>query len=504
MSAAVELFQTAFLLFYFLALALLAVYGLHRYQLAWLYRQHKNDVPAAGALPAELPTVTIQLPLFNERYVAPRLLESIRRMDYPRNRLEVQVLDDSTDDTPHVIEPVIARMRAEGFDIHHLRRTDRPGYKAGGLAAGLAQARGEFMAIFDADFRPLPDFLRRLLPCFNDARVGMVQARWGYLNDDYSLLTKLQSIYLDAHFIIEHLARNRSGRFFNFNGTAGIWRKSCLISAGGWQSDTLTEDLDISYRAQLQGWKFVFAPEVVAPSELPVEMTSFRQQQHRWAKGSVQVARKLLWAILASNNPWKVKSEAWFHLTNNFALLLMAFFSLALLPSMLIRQQLGWETSAWMELAIFMFATPSAVFFYVTSQRAMNRDGWRSLMYVPWLMALGTGLALNNGRAVLEALFGKSVEFRRTPKHGVEGRSGTWADKIYAGRLDFVVLGELVMMLYFLVCLYFALAQRLYLAVPFLLIFLSGFGFVTLMSLWQVLERRRVRGLRFERRASAS
>lgn len=504
MSAA-EWLRIAFLLCYFLALTLLVGYGLHRYQLTWLHRRHKNNTPAIGPLPSDPPAVTVQLPLFNERYVAPRLLESIRRMDYPRDRLEVQVLDDSTDDTPGVIEPVIARMRAEGFDIHHLRRADRRGYKAGALAAGLTQARGEFIAIFDADFVPAPDFLRRLLPYFHDAGVGMVQARWGYLNDDYSLLTKLQSIYLDAHFIIEHLARNRSGRFFNFNGTAGVWRRSCLVSAGDWQSDTLTEDLDISYRAQLRGWKFVFAPEVIAPSELPAEMTSFRQQQHRWAKGSVQVARKLLREILASRHPLKVKVEAWFHLTNNFAFLLMAFFSIALLPSMLLRRQLGWETSTWLELAIFVLATPSAIFFYMTSQRATQRSGWRSLMYVPLLMALGTGLALNNSRAVLEALFGRRVEFKRTPKHGMEGQAGTWTDKIYTGRLDFVVLGELTMAVYFAVAAYFALTRELYLAVPFLLIFLSGFLFVSLMSLWQTGARHwRFRNAPSARHAAAT
>lgn len=485
MTSAAESLRLAFLAVYFLTLALLVVYGLHRYQLTWLYRRHRRDAQPAGVLPADLPVVTVQLPLFNERYVAPRLLEAIRRMDYPRDRLEVQVLDDSTDDTPRALEPVIARMRAEGFDIHHLCRADRRGYKAGALAAGLAQARGEFIAIFDADFVPEPDFLRRLLPCFHDAGVGMAQARWGYLNDDYSLLTKLQSIYLDAHFLIEHLARNRSGRFFNFNGTAGVWRRSCLTDAGGWQADTLTEDLDISYRAQLRGWKFVFAPEVVTPSELPAEMTSFRQQQHRWAKGSVQVARKLLREILTSAQPWKVKLEAWFHLTNNFAFPLMALFSLALLPSLLLRRELGWNSFTWLELAIFVLATPSAVSFYMTSQRATQRGAWRSLMYVPLLMALGTGLALNNSRAVLEALFGKGVEFKRTPKHGMEGQAGPWTDKIYTGRLDFAVPGELIMAAYFAFAVHVALTRGLYLAVPFLLMFLCGFLFVSLTSLWQ-------------------
>src|SRR3989344_3246329 len=471
--------QSAFLAAYFLALGLLCLYGLHRYHLVFLRNKYRDRPPPTTAV-HDWPTVTVQLPIYNERYVAPRLLEAIRRLNYPRDRLEVQVLDDSTDDTPRLLEPLMERMR-----VVHRRRTDRCGYKAGALAAGLAQARGEFVAIFDADFCPPPDFLRRMLPYFTEENTGMVQARWGFLNADYSWLTRAQSVFLDAHFLIEHLARHRSGRCFNFNGTAGVWRKSCLMDAGGWQADTLTEDLDISYRAQLRGWRFVFATDVIAPSELPVEMTSFRQQQHRWAKGSIQTARKLLGEILASAWPWKVKIEAFFHLTGNAAMLLLLFFSVALLPSVLIRQSLGWQMASWIELPLFVLAAPSAAFFYVTAQRAAGAGWWRGLRRVPLLMALGTGMALNNAKAVLEALLGRDSEFRRTPKHGIGTGPDSLTGKVYRGRLDIVTVGELALAIYFLGGFALAVAQRSYVAAPFLLIFFSGYAYVSLISLRQ-------------------
>ena len=476
--------QSAFLAAYFLALGLLCLYGLHRYHLVFLRNKYRDRPPPTTAV-HDWPTVTVKLPIYNERYVAPRLLEAIRRLNYPRDRLEVQVLDDSTDDTPRLLEPLMERMRAEGMRVVHRRRTDRCGYKAGALAAGLAQARGEFVAIFDADFCPPPDFLRRMLPYFTEENTGMVQARWGFLNADYSWLTRAQSVFLDAHFLIEHLARHRSGRCFNFNGTAGVWRKSCLMDAGGWQADTLTEDLDISYRAQLRGWRFVFATDVIAPSELPVEMTSFRQQQHRWAKGSIQTARKLLGEILASAWPWKVKIEAFFHLTGNAAMLLLLFFSVALLPSVLIRQSLGWQMASWIELPLFVLAAPSAAFFYVTAQRAAGAGWWRGLRRVPLLMALGTGMALNNAKAVLEALLGRDSEFRRTPKHGIGTGPDSLTGKVYRGRLDIVTVGELALAIYFLGGFVLAVAQRSYVAAPFLLIFFSGYAYVSLISLRQ-------------------
>jgi len=480
-----QLLQNTFLISYFLVLGLLCLYALHRYYLVFLFHKYKSSTLQSALGILKHPTVTIQIPIFNERYVIGKLLDSVRRLNYPRDRLEVQVLDDSTDDTPQIIQPLIGEMRREGINIHHLCRNERTGYKAGALAKGLEQSKGEFIAIFDADFRPPPEFLAQTLPYFRDDRVGMVQTRWGYLNRDYSLLTKLQAMFLDAHFMIEHFTRNRSGRFFNFNGTAGIWRKTCLQSAGGWQADTLTEDLDISYRAQLKGWRFVYAPEIVTFSELPVEILSFKTQQHRWAKGSIQTAAKLLHPILTSPYSWKVKLEAFFHLTGNFSYLLMIYLSLAMLPSMLIRYQLGWHATLWIELPMLLLATPSIAIFYITAQRAIGKNWYGSILQIPALMGLGVGLALNNGRAVLEALFGMDSEFRRTPKHGVEGSTGSWMNKRYGGRLDFSLALEILMAIYFLFTIHIALRHELYIAVPFLLLFLFGFTYVSLSSLMQ-------------------
>src|SRR5919201_3520243 len=329
--------ETLTLATYFFVLIILAVYGWHRYYLVYLYMRHRGKDPRAAGPLASLPPVTIQLPLYNEMYVADRLIAAVCAIDYPRELLEIQVLDDSTDETCRIAEQAVRRFAAEGLDIKYFHRTNRRGYKAGALEEGMKVARGEFIAIFDADFIPSRDFLVRLMPHFADRSVGMVQARWGHINQDYSLLTKIQAILLDGHFVLEHGARNRSGCFFNFNGTAGVWRRDAIHTAGGWQHDTLTEDMDLSYRAQLLGWRFVYVPDVAAPAELPVEMSSFKAQQFRWAKGSIQVAKKLLPRILRSNATFAQKSEAFFHLTNNFAYPLLILLSLLLLPNLVYR-----------------------------------------------------------------------------------------------------------------------------------------------------------------------
>src|SRR5947199_9951442 len=301
--------------------------------------------------------VTVQLPLYSEMYVAERLIDAVCRLDYPAGRLEIQVLDDSTDETTEIVERIVAGYRAEGVDIRLLHRTDRTGFKAGALEAGLKVARGEFIAIFDADFMPTPDFLLRLMPHFAGSKVGMVQARWGHINQDYSLLTKIQSILLDGHFVLEHGGRNRSGRFFNVDGTAGIWRRVAIDDAGGWQHDTLTEDLDLSYRAQLRGWRFVFVSGVIAPAEVPVEMNGFKSQQHRWAKGSIQTCRKLLPTILRSDLPLGVKAEAFFHLTANFNYILMCVLSMLMFPAMVIRYNMGWYEMILIHVPLFFAVT---------------------------------------------------------------------------------------------------------------------------------------------------
>src|SRR5436189_824273 len=351
--------ETVTLALYFFVLIILAVYGWHRYYLVWLYIRHRSNQPKAGPPLHPMPVVTIQLPLYNEMYVADRLISSVCAIDYPRECLEIQVLDDSTDETRSIAESTVRRFASQGVDIKYFYRPDRAGYKAGALEAGLKVARGEFVAIFDADFIPSADFLIRLMPHFGDARVAMVQARWGHINQDYSLLTKIQSILLDGHFILEHGGRNRGGRFFNFNGTAGVWRRTAIDTAGGWQHDTLTEDLDLSYRAQLAGWQFLFLPDLVTPAELPVEMNAFKSQQHRWAKGSIQTGMKLLPRILRSPLPARGKIEAFFHLSANFNYLLMSLLSILMFPAMWVRYTMGWTEMLIIDVPLFCAATAS-------------------------------------------------------------------------------------------------------------------------------------------------
>jgi len=426
--------ETLILVLYFFVLSILAIYGWHRYYLIYLYTKNRDKAPRVDlpALPrADLPPVTIQLPIYNEMYVADRLIDTVCEMDYPRELLEIQVLDDSTDETREIAELAVRRHAARGFDITYLHRVDRTGYKAGALEAGLRVAKADYIAIFDADFIPPKDFLLKTLPHFNEPNVGMVQARWGHINQDYSLLTKVQAILLDAHFVLEHGARNRAGCFFNFNGTAGIWRREAIDSAGGWQHDTLTEDLDLSYRAQLLGWQFRFLPHVVSPAEVPVEMNSFKSQQHRWAKGSIQTCLKLLPRILRSNQPLKVKVEAFFHLTANFNYLLMCALSVLMFPAMWVRYNMGWTEMLLIDVPLFFAATMSFFRFYMVAQRELHSDWRMRLKYLPFLMSIGIGLSVNNTRAVLEAIFRKQSEFARTPKYGIERDSDEWAGKKY-------------------------------------------------------------------------
>ena len=478
--------ETLILVSYFFVLSILAIYGWHRYYLVYLYMKHKGKAPVPLPELVDLPRVTVQLPIFNEMYVADRLIDTVCELDYPRELLEIQVLDDSTDETTSIAELAVRRHAARGFNIHYLHRVDRTGYKAGALEAGLQQATGEFIAIFDADFIPSPDFLKRTLPHFStDPKIGMVQARWGHINQDYSLLTKIQSILLDAHFVLEHGARNRSGCFFNFNGTAGIWRRETIASAGGWQHDTLTEDLDLSYRAQLEGWRFVFLPDLVSPAEVPVEMNSFKSQQHRWAKGSIQTCIKLLPRILGSNQPFSVKAEAFFHLSANFNYLLMSLLSILMFPAMYVRFSMGWSEMLLIDVPLFFAATASVANFYVVSQRELYMD-WRSrLKYLPFLMSIGIGLCVNNTRAVLEAMFGQQSEFARTPKYGIERDSDEWVGKKYHQAVGIQPMIELALGLYFTATVYYALVNQIYGTLPFLMLFQIGFLYTGLLSILQ-------------------
>jgi cellulose synthase/poly-beta-1,6-N-acetylglucosamine synthase-like glycosyltransferase len=478
--------ETLILVLYFFVLSILAIYGWHRYYLVYLYMKNKDKAPAPLPPLKDLPPVTVQLPIFNEMYVADRLIAAVCELDYPRELLEIQVLDDSTDETRDIAELAVRRYAAKGFDIKYLHRVDRTGYKAGALEAGLKQASGRFIAIFDADFVPTPDFLHRTLPYFEtDPKIGMVQARWGHINQDYSLLTKIQAILLDAHFVLEHGGRNRSGCFFNFNGTAGIWRREVIPDAGGWQHDTLTEDLDLSYRAQLKGWRFIFLPDLVAPAEVPVEMNSFKSQQHRWAKGSIQTCIKLLPHILRSNQPFAVKAEAFFHLSANFNYLLMSVLSLLMFPSMYVRYSMGWTEMMLIDIPLFAAATLSFCNFYMVSQRELYPDWKTRLKYLPFLMSIGIGLCVNNTRAVIEAMFGKQSEFARTPKYGIERDSDEWVGKKYHQSFGVQPMVELALGLYFTVTVFYALANGIYGTLPFLMLFQVGFLYTGLLSILQ-------------------
>ena len=477
--------ETLTLAAYFFVLIILAVYGWHRYYLVYLYMRNKDRQPKAGPALAPLPVVTIQLPLYNEMYVADRLIEAVCRLEYPADKLEIQVLDDSTDETRGIAELAVRRRAADGIDIKYFHRADRSGYKAGALEAGLKAARGEFVAIFDADFLPTADFLSRLMPHFADPGVAMVQARWGHINQDYSLLTKIQAILLDGHFVLEHGGRHRGGRFFNFNGTAGVWRRAAIDDAGGWQHDTLTEDLDLSYRAQLRGWRFVFDPDVIAPAEVPVEMNAFKSQQHRWAKGSIQTCRKLLPSLLAAPIPQGVKAEAFFHLTANFNYPLMVVLSVLMFPSMVIRYNMGWYEMLLIDVPLFFAATFSVCNFYMVCQREIYKDWKTRLKYLPFLMSIGIGLSINNTRAVFEALFNKQSEFARTPKYRIEVDADEWVGKKYRQSVAIQPLIELALGLYFTATVFYALANGIYGTLPFLVLFQLGFLYTGLLSIVQ-------------------
>jgi cellulose synthase/poly-beta-1,6-N-acetylglucosamine synthase-like glycosyltransferase len=477
--------ETLILATYFFVLVILAVYGWHRYYLVYVYMKHKGKQQIPSGTLDPLPVVTIQLPIYNEMYVADRLIDAVCQIDYPRELLEIQVLDDSTDETTSVAERAVRRNAAKGVDIKYIHRVDRTGYKAGALEAGMTVARGEYIAIFDADFIAPADFLMRTVHFFADQKVGMVQARWGHINQDYSLLTKIQSILLDGHFVLEHGGRNRAGHFFNFNGTAGIWRRAAIIDGGGWQHDTITEDLDLSYRTQLRGWRFVFLPDLIAPAEVPVEMNAFKSQQHRWAKGSIQTCIKVLPRILASDLPLGIKVEAFFHLTANFNYPLMCVLSVLMAPSMVIRYNMGWYEMLLIDIPLFFAATASVANFYMVCQRELHRDWITRVKYLPFLMSIGIGLAVNNTRAVFEALFGDSNEFTRTPKYGVESQSDEWISKKYRQNFSVQPIIELALGLYFTATVFYALGNGIYGTLPFLVLFQIGFLYTGLLSIIQ-------------------
>jgi len=467
----------------------LSAYGVHRYFIIYLFLKNRKRGPVPARHFEQLPKVTVQLPIFNEIYVVERLLRSVSQLDYPRELLHIQVLDDSTDETREVVASCAEELRQQGFNVQRIHRVDRTGFKAGALAAGLEAAEGEFMCILDADFVPQPDLLKRTIHFFTDPKIGMIQTRWGHLNRGYSLLTRMQAIFLDGHLLLEQTARSRSGRFFNFNGTAGLWRRSCIEQSGGWQHDTLCEDLDLSYRAQLAGWKFIYLSDVVTPAELPVDMNGFKSQQHRWTKGSIQTCKKLLPTIWASRLPFPIKLEATAHLMSNFAYLLLAFLCVLLHPSSGAPAG-GWLRTVLIDIPVFLAASVSVAVFYIGAQRELHPRTWmREILYLPCLLALGIGLSLNNARAVLEALINHKSDFTRTPKYGIERKSQPWRSCRYRPVKPMLPLAELGFAIYFTYFLWFAIVHGQFLSVPFLLMFQGGFLYVCLASFASRLSR---------------
>lgn len=459
----------------------LSLYGFQALGLTLLYFRHRRaSSPAAPVPEGEWPLVVVQLPVYNERYVVERLIDAAATLDYPRGQLIIQVLDDSTDDTTVITEGCAARCRAAGTDVRVLHRTDRSGFKAGALAWGLARVDAEFVAVFDADFRPKPDFLRRTVAAML-ARpdVGMVQTRWSHLNDNYSYLTHAQSLVLDGHFVIEQTARNRTGLLINFNGSGGMWRRACIADAGGWQADTMTEDMDLSYRAQLAGWRMLYLPDVDAPAELPAQMEAFKRQQARWAQGSVQCLRKLSIPILRSNLHWYQKLMALVHVSGYLSQPLIVLLLLTMLP-ILWR---GEATPAFLlALAIASVGPP---LLYAVAQAALYRDWKRRFLYLPALLVVGAGMTWSTTRAVWQGLTTWGGVFKRTPKFRLEGRGGKWNTNAYRLGPDWTVLGEIGLFVYAIVTASVAVWRGQYGALPFLALYVAGYAIVAASSLWQ-------------------
>ena len=489
--------KTVILVTYFSILTILSIYGAHRLWMLLLYFRNKKNPPMPLGDRSFEPVVTVQLAVFNEINVVERLMDHVVRMDWPKDKLEIQLLDDSTDDTVKVARAVCEKYRNLGWDIAYIHRTDRTGYKAGALDNGLKVAKGEFVAMFDADFLPTVNFLRDSIPHFAASNIAFIQGCWDHLNRDFSLLTQVQAILLDGHFVFEHTARHRSNAFFNFSGTAGLWRVAAIADAGGWEHDTITEDADLSYRAQLKGWKGIYLKDLVVPAELPVEVNAFKSQQHRWAKGNAQVIRKLMKTILFSKESLHTKAECWFHLTANCNYLLMVVLSIIMVPCMIIRAGTPTTTLLLTDGPFFLLNAVSVGLYFGLSQREVyNNKNWiKRLKYVPALMSLGIGLCLNQSKAVIEGFFTNDIEFKRTPKLGVDehGNGATncnaRAYKVPKSLISFMELGFAI---YYFGAVLVSIYIRRWASVPFIWLFFSGYAYISFMSLADVNIFRRL------------
>ncbi len=468
---------------YFVSLSILFIFGLHGFVMIYYHRKygHNNPVPKNNLI--EEPLVTIQLPLYNEMYVVDRLINAVCEIDYPKDKMEIQVLDDSTDETTAIVSNIVEQKKKLGFDISHIRRGTREGFKAGALKEGMKIAKGEYIAIFDADFIPQKEFLKKTLSFFNDDKVGMVQTRWEHLNGDYSIITKAQALALDGHFVIEQSVRNKSGFFINFNGTGGIWRRKCIEDAGNWHSDTLTEDLDLSYRAQLNGWRFVFLKDFTSPAELPSEINALKSQQFRWTKGAVETAKKILPLVWKSKIPLRVKLQSTFHLTNNLVFPFILLAAILNVPLIFVKNS-GSHEAYFAIMSLFVLAFISSFLFYLYSQKDIRVDWRKRIVLFPLFMAGSMGLAVNNSRAVFEGLLNRKSEFVRTPKFKQVSEKDSWIGNKYLNRkLGFSVIVEAILAVYCLIGLLSSLYFLELASIPFQLLFFLGFSFIAYTSI---------------------
>ncbi len=476
---------------YILTLIGMAIYGLNNLVSVILYLHTRNrpNRRSSGTPPLEWPRVTVQLPTFNERYTVERLINAIARFDYPRDRLQIQVLDDSTDDTTDMIRRLVNRQAAKGLDIVLIHRKDQSGFKAGALAEGLKGATGELVAIFDADFVPPTDWLKKTVPEFHEQpHLGCLQTRWGHLNDKFSALTQAQSLGIDGHFVIEQAARSRNHLFMNFNGTAGLWRKACIEDSGGWQPDTLTEDLDLSYRAQMRGWKIDYLPDVVVPAELPAQIEAFKQQQFRWAKGSFQTLKKLIPSLLTSDTPWYKKVLGLIHITGYLVHPLMLGTLLLMLPVGLFSPQIF----NWMPWMMIVAVAPPLMYLLSATEHLPRLTD--RLRLIPLLTVIGFGLSLNNTVAVLEGLFGKGHgKFVRTPKFNLTNFKGNWANSLYAMPISPMIWVELGLGFYALLTSVILASRHGWQTIPWLLVYSASYFYIAGLNLAQTGQVYRLR-----------
>ncbi|MFP4544874.1 MAG: cellulose synthase family protein [Candidatus Kapaibacterium sp.] len=482
--------ESILLIIYFLALSILFGFGIHGLVLIYYYNKTRNHKHIEHPMPAERPMVTIQLPVFNEYFVVERLIRSVCAINYPKDKLEIQVLDDSTDETVELSRTLVEEFKNKGFNIKLLHRTNRSGFKAGALKEGLAMAEGDFVAIFDADFVPDPEFLNKTIPHFCNEEIGMVQTRWEHLNSEMSFLTKAQALALDGHFVIEQQVRNKAGFFMNFNGTAGVWRKCCILDAGNWQPDTLTEDLDLSYRAQLKGWKFLFLNDVTSPAELPADINALKTQQFRWTKGAVETAIKMLPQVFKSKLPMSIKLECFMHLSSNIVFPFIILVAMLNVPLVIIKNTVGGFDEFYSMMSIFVLASISTFLFYTYAQKAIHLDWRKRLLLYPVLLAGSMGFAVNNTKAVVEAIIRKKSGFTRTPKQGSVTELKLTKNKYLQKKLSLTVIFEILLAVYFVGGISISLAYLEIAAIPFQLLFLAGFGTVGYMSLKHTLNTR--------------